>query len=341
MQIGLAMKKMKDILLSGRRIFATIGLAVIAAGCIDEDLSDCGMEFSINYSLRLTTNMHAEIEEELKSLHHKTLGERLKKELNNVFNNHAHDIMLSFFRQDSTLHHYEYDEPNHSSASYTIYLPIEDYIHTAVANEGEETAVTMSGSDDARTHSLIHTTTDTLESHTTGIYTARQEISVAGVSATFDVPLYMQNCATALVIDPKSVPVKSIRAVVSGMANGFHLQDSLYTYRSESVLRMKELTDTDSPLHCLYGVGFPTRNQIVSTRSDDKPYIWRMHVYVTLTGGKTTANTLYMTTPLKAGSLDVVKATLNDEGVTIPDDPKVGVSIELNWKPGGEYDQEI
>ena len=59
------------------------------------------------------------------------------------------------------------------------------------------------------------------------------------------------------------------------------------------------------------------------------------------TDGKYVKNTLYMKNPLKAGEMQVIKVKLNDEGGVVTENPEVGVSVELDWKPGGDFDIEI
>lgn len=48
-----------------------------------------------------------------------------------------------------------------------------------------------------------------------------------------------------------------------------------------------------------------------------------------------------MKNPLKAGEMQVIKVKLNDEGGVVTENPEVGVSVELDWKPGGDFDIEI
>lgn len=45
--------------------------------------------------------------------------------------------------------------------------------------------------------------------------------------------------------------------------------------------------------------------------------------------------------PLKAGEMQIIKVKLNDEGGVVTENPEVGVSVELDWKPGGDFDIEI
>lgn len=37
----------------------------------------------------------------------------------------------------------------------------------------------------------------------------------------------------------------------------------------------------------------------------------------------------------------VVKVKLQNDGTLTTDNPEVGVSVELDWKPGGDFDVEM
>lgn len=69
-------------------------------------------------------------------------------------------------------------------------------------------------------------------------------------------------------------------------------------------------------------------------RQTDKSGIWEIDVYTKNKEGKYTKNDLHIRRPAEAGSLMVIKATLTDDGRVLCDDPEIGVSVELDWKPG-------
>ena len=62
-----------------------MGLTLMAASCIDEDLSDCGKDYQIVYSLNLHTDLQTYIDQELTSARERELGKRLKAALSDVF----------------------------------------------------------------------------------------------------------------------------------------------------------------------------------------------------------------------------------------------------------------
>ena len=45
--------------------------------------------------------------------------------------------------------------------------------------------------------------------------------------------------------------------------------------------------------------------------------------------------------PLKAGELRIIKGYIDSDGVVRTEDPKVGVSVTLDWGSGGEYESEM
>ena len=78
-----------------------------------------------------------------------------------------------------------------------------------------------------------------------------------------------------------------------------------------------------------------------SRAEDEHEAAWQYRVYVTMPDGRVTESVLYVKDPLKAGRMHIIKASLNDQGGVIPDDPEVGVSIELDWKEGGIFNPEL
>ena len=117
-------------------------LCLTFASCINEDLSDCGVNYGLEYQVMLTTNVQTEITTELTSEAEVEVGEKLLQALSGFFAKYANDVNLNFYTLDppQELRHNEYHYIGGSSASYTIYLPAEDYRHLSVANvSGEAT----------------------------------------------------------------------------------------------------------------------------------------------------------------------------------------------------------
>jgi hypothetical protein len=56
---------------------------------------------------------------------------------------------------------------------------------------------------------------------------------------------------------------------------------------------------------------------------------------------KYTETIFTMNEPLKAGKLKIIKTRLKEDGSLSTSNTAVGVSVKLDWKPGGSHDVEI
>ncbi len=45
--------------------------------------------------------------------------------------------------------------------------------------------------------------------------------------------------------------------------------------------------------------------------------------------------------PLKAGELRIIKGYIDSDGVVRTEDPKVGVSVTLDWGDGGDHQIDL
>lgn len=318
-------------------------LGTMVTSCINEDLSDCGWDYEVIYSLQLHTSLHDHIEQEMTSARERELGNRLKEELSDVFVEHAHDISLAFYEPDSTCSYFEEHVPNAASASFSIYLPVKEYMHLAVANHRKADNVELVDIDYVHTAALRHPENEVRSSQQVGLFSARLPMEVEYRKTTHHANLYMINCASAVIINPNDVQYTSVQAQVVGTANHFIVRDSLYNFpQSESPVQAEQLADTGSELLCLYAVSFPSRDQAVRSRADEAhEAAWQYRIYVTLADGSITESTLHIKEPLQAGHLHILSVSINPQGAIIPDDPSVGVSIELDWKQGGVFEPEM
>ena len=219
---------------------------------------------------------------------------------------------------------------NAGEASYTIYLPARDYMHLAVANIAGAKTVTLQGDDNCPDSKLVQQKGDTIDSHATGLFTSRVPMEVkSNQDQDFLVTLYMANSAAAIVIDTTGCHVREVRTYINKVGDSFSINDSTYTYNSNSVIRMNNVSlpaGTNSV--CNYGVCFP---------SDDNGE-WEILCYVTLDDGTITETILTVSTPLEAGQLKIIKAQLSNNGsVTPTNTSEVGVSVTLDWNSGNTY----
>lgn len=317
----------------------------LMAGCsvIDDDLSDCnqGEEFKIDYQLRLITNITTELETQLTTITEMGVAESLRAHLKDIFSDFAHDIDLSFYdtEGDMTRLHHKRDIIDANQTSYTLTLPMQEYMHLAVANIAENHVVGLSNDENCQTSMLQQTDDSPIASHTTGLFTARLPMEVlSGVSQTFNVKLYMANSAVALVLDTKGHAYSDIKVYATGFAKEFMIEDSTYVFPEKEVLVRADKVETGNDLLCFCSVNFPSHNP--DEVGADEP-LWQLRVYVTMPDGNITETIIDVKEQLKAGELKIIKGELDDEGAVRPYDSKVGVSVTLDWNEGGTYDPEL
>ena len=332
----------------------------LMAGCcsIDDDLSDCPPDesrYQMEYELKLVTNMTTELQTQLTTITELSVASALETHLENIFSDFAHDVNLSFYDTEGTKERLEHkvDIINTNQTTYDLTLPMRKYLHLAVANLAENHVVGLF-QDNYSTTSVLQqdegivpdgSSTSVVDSHTTGLFTARQPMEVlSGVSQTFNVRLYMANSAATLVLDPKGHTFKDIRVFATGFANEFHISDSTYVFPATSPLIRADKVATDNDLLCYCSVNFPSRDAApasVRKRAETGPSLWQFKVYLTKLDGKVTETILDISEPLKAGDLRIIKGELDDEGAVRPYNSTVGVSVTLDWNDGGTYNPNL
>ena len=366
----------------------TILLLAVLSACsqIDDDLSDCEVEpaeeFELNYELKLVTNMTTELKTQLNTVTEVEVSDALKDHLKSVFRDYAHDVDLSFYdvAVDSMRLHHESHIMNDSTGSYTLSLPMREYMHLASANIVDNSLVSLLDEDHCHSARLSQIVGDTINSHETGLFAARAYMNVLGdVSQTFDVKMFMANAAAAIVVDTTEVKFKSFRAYAHGFATEFMMGDSAYVYPEQSpYVRAKQMAVSDTLSQISYcTVNFPSRNpngwwirertdstavdnglgvvhhgRYALTRAEgeiipegdwdeNSETLWEYVIYVTLEDGSITKTVLEMKEPLLAGELKIIKGRMDPKGAVQPTDVNVGVSITLDWNQGMDYNTEL
>ena len=347
---------LKKVVLTGCCLLA----ALAQTGCkyIDEDLDECGIRNQLDYELRLVTNMTTELQTQLTAQTDVTVSNLLHTHLGNIFSDFAHDVDLSFYDvvRDSIRLDHDVRIMNANQTSYTLYLPVRRYMHTAVANITENPFVSLINGEfchHAQLQQADHPATgaaeaDTVDSHTTGVFTARLPMEVQeGVDQVFNVRLYMANCAAALVVDTAEVHIRDLRVYTTGFATGFALCDSVYLFSEhDPVVRATRLDSLSTSKLCFCSVNFPSREPeevaeaptrvVIETtepfESDAaSKTLWQYICYVTLDDGTVTRSVINMTKPLRAGQLKVLVVRIMDDGSAHSTDDTVGVSVTLDW----------
>ena len=333
------------------KLLAAALTLVLSASCssIDDDLSDCDTDYKLDYELRLVTNMTTELETQLSTQTELGLAQALRQHLEKIFTDYAHDVDLSFYDTEGAMPRLQHDQHimNANQASYTLYLPMRQYMHLAAANLLENNLVALTGDDRCPTAVLKQEVRDTISSHTTGLFTARQPMEVlSGVDQTFNVHLYMANCAAGLVIDPRNEDIKDIKVYSTGFASQFNINDSTFVFSPQSpIVRTDVVKAEDTNELCYCSVTFPSKEPSIPTRSvieTTEPFVspyaedalWQFRAYVTKKDGSVTQTILGIHRPLRAGQLMIIKGHLTSDGAVETHDPTVGVSVTLDWSPG-------
>ena len=338
---------------------------VVLAGCsvIDDNLDDCGEQAKMDYELQLVTNVSTEVQTQLTAQTDVALAATLKDYLGQIFTDYAQDVNLMFFGtgNDSTLLHHDEHVMNNSEQSYTLYIPRQKYMHLAVANIEGDPVVYLDDTENCHTAALRQVEGDTIDSHNTGIFTARQLMEmIEGVDQTFNVKLYMANCSAMLVVDPQGHDISKMSVFATGFATAFYIADSVYEYKKPApLIRTKRMEPDESGHVGFVSVNFPSpepSSQLSSANSSTRsvietidPFIaqpgdevlWEFHVFLPQADGTTTKTVLGIKEPLRAGQFKIIKARIGENGQIEPEAPNVGVSVTLDWKQGGTYNPEL
>ena len=344
-----------------RNTIINIGLLLSAfwltVGCstIDDDLSDCDNGYQLDYELRLVTNMTTELETQLSMQTDIAISAALKTYLSSIFTDFAHDVDLSFYdtQKDSVRLHHDEHIMNANQQSYTLYIPRQKYMHLAVANIVDDPLVDLQYDERCRTSQIVQTPsgngtaqTDTIDSHITGLFTARQLMEmIEGIDQSFNVKLFMANCAAVLVLDPRGHAYDNIKVYSTGFATGFNVCDSTYNYTATPpVVRTTHLQSDDCDEQAYCSVTFPspesshTRTVIETVEpfiaEPDENGLWEFRVYVPQDDGTITETILHIKETLRAGQLRIIKCWLGDHGEVKTLNPEVGTSVTLDWKDG-------
>lgn len=359
----------RDIL---RMMLTTILATVLLSACslIDDELGEKKTtDYKLDYELRLVTNMTTEIKTQLSTQLEVGLAHALRQHLSGIFTDYAHDVDLSFYDTvgDSLRLQHDQHIMDANQQSYTLYLPMRQYMHLAVANVVNNAVVGLEGGD--RCHqSRLNTVAgsspetvvgsspaDTINSHTTGLFTARQPMKVLeGVNQTFNVHLYMANCAAALVIDPRGHDISSIQVYTTGFASRFNICDSSYVFAPhDPIVRTQLVTSADDNRVCYCSVNLPSREPIYNkgTRSiietedflgePGNEDLWSFIAIITKKDGTKVRTDLTLKEPLRAGQLKILTGWVSDDSSVKTEDQTVSVSVSLNWNPGGNYEPEL
>lgn len=312
--------------------------------CIDEDLSRCGVNYSIDYRIELSASLRLTLDQQLTAPAEQQLAVALRKDLADVMSERAAVMDLLFFMVDGgSLTKHQTEEPDANSLSMTVYMNRGDYHNIALATTHKNVGVSIY---DQSTYSgirLLQESGDTIDAHQAAIYMGYELLEMDETSNRFYVPLYMINSVPVLVVDPDGSPAVTVAAYTRRTASGIVCSDSTFTYDHSAVMRT--LRTDGGGLVAYHSVCFPSTDtstsRIGSDITEEEGSLWEMDLYTRMPDGEYVKNTLYIKDPLRAGEMQIIKVKLDDEGRVVTDNPEVGVSVELDWKPGGDFDIEV
>ena len=346
-------------------VLSVVVAALTGCSLVDENLADCEADHEINYELRLVTNLTTELQTQLSTQVELTaVAASIQDHLKGVFTDRAHDVDLSFYdvTGDSLRLHHETHIMNANQSSYTLYIPVRKYMHVALANmepvnpDGSAAQKQVFLYSDDRCHRAyveapVGNSQNIVKSHNTGIFSARLPMDIKeGMDQTFDVKLYMVNCASAVALDTLGSGIKDIRMFASGFANGFNLADSTYRFSFNPKVQADEVKIADGRFVCFCAVTFPSRD-VDGTKvviDSDDPYVsdasseklWDYSIYATAADGSTTETVLSVKLPLRPGQFKLIRAKVQPDGSVTPQEAYVGASVTLKWNelPGWEIE---
>lgn len=341
-----------------KRVLGILISFFAATGCfmVDEDLSGCPDEYAIEYEMCLITNVQTEVNTVLGLEADLHVATALRTHLKDIFSDFAHDVDLSFYdyyEPRPVLEHFS-DIIDANQTSYTLHLPVHEYMHLAVANIAENHLVGLDSEQNCGSARLLQTIPDEtgiISSHNTGLFTARLPMQILeNMDQNFLVQLYMANCATALLVDKAGAPeISGFSAFTSGFAESFNIADSAFVFGRNFLVRADKLDlEGEDYEECYVTVQFPSREPDPESKvviETTEPFIaetvedalWEWTVYITLPDGSITQTRLGIAQPLRAGQLKIIRVHIADDGSVIPEDYTVATSVELNWHQAGEH----
>lgn len=311
---------------------------------IDDDRSDCENTFSLNYQLRVVSNINLQLSEQLQmSTGSQTLA-TLNSYLNPILQPTASAVHLSFFPTDGRAPvHYDRETEGLRTA-FSLAIPAADYRHIAIIGQ-EDPSIFINDNTSAETTRLTQFLNDTVDSHNHAALAGTLDMSVTNnTNQSWEINLYPADAAVAVVMK-KNPNVVRTRVFLADLATSFTPNDSTWHWEHNSLVRTDavDVTGTDSVAYC--GIAFPSRMTSPGTIDPENPAakgaIWRVIIQSDLPNGTTTRTVLYMQKALQAGDIRVIRIKVNDDGSVSTSDSNVGASVTLDWKKGGEYNPEI
>jgi hypothetical protein len=303
----------------------------------------------IDYQLQLRTELSTQLQTELSAETDTFVREALQEWLAPVFTDKAKDIDLHFFKSETdVISRRIQDVINANRTSYTIKLPLDNYMHLALANMADNNQMTLGDYEHSKSMVLNLPNSLKLKSMNTGVFSARLPMQVEDKSQNFEVFLYMVTAAVALVIDTTACDsLVSMEGTLNDAACGFSVRDSIFDFSRTCHFEMvnvhvggpagapRRVFAEDEYVNpaCLATVGMPTQDSTA----------WTLTVVSELIGNRKTTSTLTINDALEAGTVRIIRLKMKGDGSVIDDDEnnEVGITVTLEWKDGGDHEMEL
>lgn len=334
----------KEILyLTGRwaaRCLAGLCLAgAVLTSCINEDLSGCGKTYTLIYTTDAYDGLRDKLDDELKGKVPAAVIDTLETILSPAFGDKMRDMSFVFYNRLGEAAHTGTHPVNDSRYEVGFYLQPDDYLHYSTSFNKEKKVFDVKDTGSPETYKVgYYSDADTIESQMTTLYFVKTTIKAE--TDTVSLLMLQLNSAIALVLKPRSgKPLGEASAFVRNTASHFLHSDSTFVFDGKLPVIHADRADKDG-ITAFCAVSLPSP-EVSTTKSDDEVHssYWEMDVYIKI-NDKITKNVLYVETPLRAGEPEVIYLEVNDNGEVV-EGPEVAVSVELDWKPGLDFELDV
>lgn len=318
-------------------------LALNGCSLIDDDLSVCNEQITINYHLQLHTDLSVQLQRELATEQEEPVRRALEQWLDPVFADTSVDLDLRFYTEvQDRLVMRRQGQMTGSHTSFTVTLPKANFAHVTLAHLQGNPQMQVTNGEHSSTMNLCLNSSDRL-SGLQSAYTARKTIEVNDSTERIDVSLYMVTSAVAVVIESLAcTDLTAVDGYVSGGAGGFAVWDSTYTFTPSPDIQLEQVPlpgagkapdrvrNGNQPAYiCMAAVCMPTPD---NTK-------WSVRLTATLTEDRHTTTTLSLSDPLAAGQLRIIKLQMNEDGELVPvTGSQIGATVEVDWDNGSSHE---
>ncbi|HBZ33735.1 MAG TPA: hypothetical protein DEO38_01405 [Bacteroidales bacterium] len=328
---------------------------LVTQGCsvIDDDLSTCARDLELNIEVKMHTKLDLQLDQQLNSNADNPVRRIIYNQLADIFTDHAHDINVTVFEENSSnIAHNIDDVIDSNQSTYPISLRMANYDALALANL-DDNAVVNYVSKDNHGQAMIEIPTADVSSQRTGLFAARKHLTITGeTSQTIQMTLTQINSAVSLIIDAQNISRDNVEVFVQGTASGFMMADSVFLFDKQITTR------ADLPIDATPRFAAPDDNNTqpnvnanlcftaVTLPSSDTEIsqgcYYKIIINTTNADATVTHTELSVPEQLPAGRLKIIKTQMQSDGRVLPtENTNIGVTVKLDWNDGGQHDVEL